>query len=192
MTGLQVLCSCDLAVPWTSYPVRFFHNTPDSQFAKYIVTRYIIDGMGKTITTEDYCALAEFRYEIRKFLIVSERIARSAGLQPQQYTMLLALRGLPAGKEPTIRFLSERLQIRHNSAVELVDRLVRRDLVRRYRSDDDSRKILIRLTSAGNVLIQKLVQSRFAELNSSQPVLAGALNRIVDIAKRRGAKKINK
>ncbi|MBZ5498689.1 MAG: hypothetical protein LAP85_20015 [Acidobacteriia bacterium] len=53
-----------------------------------------------TITADDYRALADFRYEIRKFLIVSERIARGAGLQPQQYTMLLALRGLPPDWEP--------------------------------------------------------------------------------------------
>ena len=145
--------------------------------------------MNKTITADDYRALAEFRYEIRKFLIVSERIARGAGLQPQQYTMLLALRGLPPDCEPTIVVLAERLQIRHNTAVELVNRLARRDLVRRYRSKSDSRKMLIQLTPAGDLLIEKLVRRRFDELVSGQPVLVKALNRIITVAGNRSPKK---
>jgi DNA-binding MarR family transcriptional regulator len=138
--------------------------------------------MDTTITAEDYRALADFRYEIRKFLIVSERIARSAGLQPQQYMMLLALRGLPPDMEPTIVVLAERMQIRHNSAVELLNRLAKRGLVRRYRSKSDSRKMLIRLTSTGDALIEELVRRRFDELVSGQPVLVNALNRIITVA----------
>ncbi len=141
--------------------------------------------MNRKIDNEDYRALAEFRYEIRKFLIASERIAHSAGLHPQQYMMLLALRGLPSAKEPTILVLAERLQIRHNSAVELVDRLVKRGLVRRHRSQSDSRKILVQLTSAGSALIEKVVQRRYDELVSSQPMLVKALNRVITIAKDR-------
>jgi DNA-binding MarR family transcriptional regulator len=138
--------------------------------------------MDTTITADDYRALADFRYEIRKFLIVSERIARGAGMQPQQYMMLLALRGLPPTMEPTIVVLAERMQIRHNSAVELINRLAKRGLVRRYRSKSDSRKMLIRLTSAGDVLIEEIVRRRFNELVSGQPVLVKALNRIITVA----------
>ena len=135
--------------------------------------------MTKNLVTEDYRALAEFRYQIRKFLTVSEEIARSGGLQPQQYMMLLTLRGLPAEKEPTVRVLAERLQIRHNSAVELADRLAKRTLVRRFRSKDDSRKVLIQLTPKGAALIEKLVRQRFVQLHSSQPALIAALNRVL-------------
>ena len=141
------------------------------------------------IADEDYRALAEFRYEIRKFLIVSERIACSAGIQPQQYMMLLALRGLPRDQEPTIVVLAERLQLRHNSAVELVNRLAQRGLVRRVRSESDSRKMLIRLTATGEALIEKLVMKRFDELVASQPVLVKALNRIITVARNRSAMK---
>ncbi len=135
--------------------------------------------MIKNLVTEDYRALAEFRYQIRRFLTVSEEIARSAGLQPQQYTMLLTLRGLPLTKEPTIRVLAERLQIRHNSAVELANRLADRTLISRVRSKDDSRKVLIRLTPKGAALIEKLVRKRFAQLHSSQPALIEALNNVL-------------
>ncbi len=135
--------------------------------------------MIKNLITEDYRALAEFRYQIRRFLTVSEEIARSAGLQPQQYTMLLTLRGLPVDQEPTIRVLAERLQIRHNSAVELANRLANRALISRVRSKSDSRKVLIQLTPKGAALIEKLVRKRFAQLHSSQPALIEALNSVL-------------
>jgi DNA-binding MarR family transcriptional regulator len=131
------------------------------------------------LVTEDYRALAEFRYQIRRFLSVSEEIARSSRLRPQQYMMLLTLRGLPMEKEPTIRVLAERLQIRHNSAVELANRLVKRGFIRRIRSENDSRKVLIQLTSKGSALIEQLVGKRFVELHSSQPELVRALNRVL-------------
>ncbi len=145
--------------------------------------------MEKQITVDDYRALAEFRFEIRKFLIVSERIARSAGLRPQQYLMLLALRGLPPDMEPTIAVLADRLQIRHNGAVQLVNRLAKRGFVRRYRSKSDARKMLVRLTPAGETLIERLVRKRFGELVSRQPVLVKALNRIIALARSRSTMK---
>jgi DNA-binding MarR family transcriptional regulator len=131
------------------------------------------------LATDDYRALAEFRYQIRKFLTVSEEIARSGGLQPQQYLMLLVLRGLPVNNEPTLLTLAERLQIRHNSAVELANRLAKRGLIRRSRSRDDSRKVFIRLTAKGTALIEQLVRKRFIQLHSSQPELVRALDRVL-------------
>jgi DNA-binding MarR family transcriptional regulator len=140
--------------------------------------------MNNNLVTEDYRALAEFRYQIRRFLTVSEEIARTGGLQPQQYLMLLTLRGLPEDNEPTIRFLAERLQVRHNSAVELVDRLAKLSLVGRVRSKEDSRKVLIQLTPKGLALIEKLVKMRFAQLQSIQPELISALNGVLFRAKK--------
>ena len=137
---------------------------------------------------EDYRALAEFRYQIRRFLAVSEKIAHGARLQPQQYAMLLILRGLPADREPTIVVLAERLQIRHNSAVELANRLAKRGLVRRIRSESDSRKVFLQLTGKGAALIEKLVRERFVQLHSSQPALVRALNRVLARGKNRGTR----
>jgi DNA-binding MarR family transcriptional regulator len=131
------------------------------------------------LENEDYRALAEFRYQIRRYLAVSDEMARSGGLRPQQYRMLLALRGLPESKEPTILVLAERLQIRHNSAVELVNRLARRGLIRRSRSAADSRKVFVQLTGKGAALIEKLVERRFVQLHSSQPELVKALHQVL-------------
>src|ERR1700682_5044007 len=90
--------------------------------------------MAKSMSSVEFRALAEFRYQIRQFLNGTEQTARAAGLEPQQYLFLLALRGLPAGREATIRELAERMQLRHHTAVEMVNRLERQQLLRRERS----------------------------------------------------------
>lgn len=136
------------------------------------------------LVTEDYQALAEFRHQIRRFLAVSDEIAYCGELRPQQYMMLLTLRGLPPDREPTLLVLAERLQIRHHSAVELANRLAKRGLIRRSRSENDSRKVLIQLTRKGLSLIEKLVNKRFTQLQSSQPELVKALNRVLARAQR--------
>ena len=71
----------------------------------------------------DYRALAEFRYQLRRFDRFSERAARAVGLEPQQHQLLLAVKGMPAGVHATIGLLAERLQVQHHTAVELVDRM---------------------------------------------------------------------
>src|SRR5437588_7061226 len=93
------------------------------------------------ISLTDYRALAEFRYQIRRFLRFSEEAAYAAGLEPQQHQLLLAIKGLPEGRKATIGELAERLQLRHHSTVELIDRLVKRELVERHRDEEDQRRV---------------------------------------------------
>src|SRR5258708_35343582 len=87
------------------------------------------------LSIADYQVLAEIRHQIRRFLHFSEQAAREAGLVPQQHQLLLALKGLPAGKKATISELAERLQLRHHSVVELMYRLVERGPIARLRHD---------------------------------------------------------
>jgi DNA-binding MarR family transcriptional regulator len=82
----------------------------------------------------DYQALADFRFEIRRFLNFSERLVHAAGMEPQQHQALLAIKGLPAHRVATVGVLAERLLIQHHSAVELVNRLEAKGLLRRARS----------------------------------------------------------
>src|SRR5260370_2532121 len=89
----------------------------------YIALRYSYF-MAKEITTAEYQALAELRYLIRKFVREGDAVAQTAGLEPQQYLLLLAIRGLPEGEEATIRALAGRLTLQHHSAVKLVDTLM--------------------------------------------------------------------
>lgn len=131
------------------------------------------------VTAAEYQALAEVRYQIRRFVRFSEREARRAGLEPQHHQALLALRGLPGGRAATVGELAERLQIEHHSAVELVDRLVQRGLVTRARAAADRRQVLLDLTPAGAALLRALSLLHRAELRESGPRLVRALNALL-------------
>jgi DNA-binding MarR family transcriptional regulator len=131
------------------------------------------------MTPDEYRALAEFRYRIRVFLNGSEQAARAKGLEPQQYLLLLAVRGLPLGREPSIRELAERMQLRHHSVVELVDRLESRLLLRRERSRVDRRQVIVHLTPRGERIISRLAKQRLDELRTAAPALVRALIAIV-------------
>src|SRR2546423_8257429 len=91
----------------------------------------------KRLTLSDYQALAEFRFQIRKFLHFSEHAVQDAGLERGQYQLMLAIKGIPEGVRPRIRELANRMQIQHNSAVELVNRLERGGDGRRERGLED-------------------------------------------------------
>lgn len=126
-----------------------------------------------------YRALAEFRYEIRRYLNFSERAARAAGIEPQQHQALLAVKGLPDGADATVGSLAEQLQIQHNSAVELAIRLESKGLVKRLRNSADHRQVLVILTERGEKLLRGLSAMHRAELRSAGPKLLRALKAAV-------------
>jgi DNA-binding MarR family transcriptional regulator len=127
------------------------------------------------ISAAGYRQLAEFRYRIRQFLHLSEEAARSKGIEPQQHQVLLAIRGLPVGSRPTVGALSERLCLRHNSTVELIDRLVEQGAVARRHSVQDRREVLIELTPHGEELLHQLSVVLWQELRVSGPALSESL-----------------
>jgi DNA-binding MarR family transcriptional regulator len=127
----------------------------------------------------NYKALAEFRYQIRRFLRFSEETARAAGLEPQQYQLMLALKGLPEESRHRVGEVAERLQIQHHSTVELVDRLARRGLVKRRRSESDRREVLLELTPRGDKLLQELALHHRSELREVGPDLVVALKKVI-------------
>src|SRR4051794_7719123 len=83
---------------------------------------HIYSGQPRPLTNSEYKALSEFRYQLRKYLRFMEGHARIAGLQPQQYQLLLAIKGLPEGSVPRVSILAERMQLNHNTLVELAER----------------------------------------------------------------------
>ena len=127
----------------------------------------------------DYRALAELRHQIRCFLTFSEQEARTAGLEPQQHQLLLAVKGLPEGARPTVSTLAERLRLRHHTVVGLVDRLVTAKLAARRQSKQDRREILVELTPKGERVLRGLSVLHQAELRSAAPALLDALEAIV-------------
>jgi DNA-binding MarR family transcriptional regulator len=131
----------------------------------------------------DYTALAEFRYEIRRYLNFAKRAARGTGIEPQQYQSLLAIKGLPQREKSTVGALAEQMQVAHQSAVELSGRLEQNGWIRRERSHADRREVLLRLTSRGERLLAKLSLSHRNELRTAEPKLIRALQ--MAVARRR-------
>lgn len=137
------------------------------------------DTAGEDIVLADYQALAEFRYQMRRFLRFSEQAARAVGLEPQQHQLLLAVKGLPGDKLATIGTLAERLQIEHHSTVELIDRLAEKGLVERHRDDADMRRVLVSLTPAGEDILRSLSLYHRAELRSNGLSLVRSLEHLI-------------
>ncbi len=127
----------------------------------------------------NYKAMAELRYQIRRFLRFSENAARQAGIEPQQHQLLLAVRGLPDALKPTIGVLAERMQLQHHSTVELIDRLVERNFLFRLRSTDDKRQVLVKLTHDGEDFLKRLSLHHLQELQSAGPTFVNVLQSLI-------------
>lgn len=127
----------------------------------------------------DYWTLAELRYYIRRFLRARELAAREVGIEPQQYLLLLQVKGLEGRQPTTIRALAERLQLQHHSAVGLVDRLARRGYVARRRDSRDGREVLVELRPAGETVLRRLALFSVQELRTEGPALVATLKRLI-------------
>ncbi len=133
----------------------------------------------KRLTLSDYQALAEFRYQIRRFLRFSEQAVHAAGLERGQYQLMLAIKGMPEGVRPRIRELADRMHIQHHSAVELINRLEAGGYVLRARAQDDRREVLLALTPKGERVLGELALHHHEELRSAAPSLVAALQRLM-------------
>ena len=123
------------------------------------------------ISESGYLALASFRHALRNFLHFSADAARAAGLSAPQHQALLAIKGLSTREQVSIGRLAERLFLRHHSTVEMVDRLVKKRLLKRSPSKEDRRKVLVSLTVQGEALIKRLSAAHLDELRRIGPEL---------------------
>ena len=135
-------------------------------------------GKNGSLLEAEYVALVEFRYQLRRFSRSMEEQVRRLGANPQQYQVVLAVRGLPAGQIPTVGRLAERMQLNHNTMVELVDRCERAGLLRRARSAADRRQVTIVVTGQGDALLRKLGAAAREELRERGPSLVKAVLRL--------------
>jgi DNA-binding MarR family transcriptional regulator len=140
----------------------------------------------KDLSIEQYRSLAEFRYQIRRFLGFSEEQVRAAGMEPQQHQLLLAIKGLPDGERASIGELAGRLQLKHHSTVELVNRLEKAGYVARSADEQDRRQVIVHLTHSGASILRKLSIAHHEELEIAGPGLAKALR---SLALQHGMKK---
>lgn len=141
----------------------------------------------RTLAVSELRALADFRFEIRKYLAFAEGEAARAGIEPKQYQLMLALAAMPEGEPATIGALAERLLTRHHSVVGLVDRLEAKRLVRRARSDDDGRFVSVSLTAAGTQVLEALSLLHQDELVRTAPAVVATLQAILRGAKQKGS-----
>ncbi len=141
------------------------------------------------ITENEYQALGELRYRIRRFLQEGDATAIQAGLERQQYLLLLTIRGLPTGQEATISALAERLSLRHHSTVELVDRMEKRGYVKRIRGREDRRRVLVSLQPRGEKLLEKVVEQRIIELRANGRALVAAISALLEPRRRASREK---
>jgi len=149
----------------------------DSKELKY----YAVEMRSRRLASGDYDLLrklADFRFELRAFLHFSESAAQEAGLQPQQHQLLLQVAGAPETVLATVAYVAKRLALKHNSAVELVDRSEREGLLRRTSDAGDKRRAILRLTRKGKQIIAKLSDEHARELNEMAPRLIAALNKV--------------
>ncbi len=130
------------------------------------------------LSLADYQALAAFRLSLREFLAFSAAAARAAGLTPQQHQALLAIKGAPAGEMLSIQDLSAHLHIKHNTTVELLDRLEKAKLVRRRRDLANRRQVRIALTARAERLLQRLSAAHLKELQAMRPALLTLLKQL--------------
>ena len=134
----------------------------------------------------DYATLAELRYQIRRFLRTREVAARAAGVEPQQYLVLLQVKGLHGHGATTIGALAERLQIHHHATVQLIDRLERAGMVERRRDGRDRREVVVELRPRGEAILRKLALYSVAEIKREGPALVSSLRRLVRRSGRKG------
>ena len=124
------------------------------------------------LSKEEFEALAQFRFGIRNYLRFSEEAVRSHGVQPQQYQLMLALKGFPGRETARIRDLADALQLRHHSVVGLIDRAQERGLVHRTSDPLDERVVQVSLTARGQRLLERLSALHHDELKRIGAALA--------------------
>ena len=126
-----------------------------------------------------YQALAEFRCQLRKFLLISEEAAHQAGLHPQQHQLLLAIAGAGPDVRPSIAYAANVLGLKHNSVVELANRCEKEGLLRRAVDPEDGRRVCLKITARGAKVLDKLSHMHLQELHVLAPHLIEALQTVV-------------
>jgi DNA-binding MarR family transcriptional regulator len=140
----------------------------------------------RDLSDDEYASLAQTRRVLRRMQAFSERAAETADLRPRQYQLLLMLRGLVKdGQDASVSDLADWLQVRHHTAVGLVDRMSSRGLIERRPDPGDGRRVLVTLTDSGRVALRQLAIPHRDELRVLAPSLLDALRHVVDPASQR-------
>ena len=120
----------------------------------------------RRMSKADFETLANFRYQLRRFLRFSEEVTRSSGVTPLQYQLMLQIKGFPGREWATVAELAERLQSKHHGMVALISRCEAAGLVQRNASRSDQRRVEVTLTAEGAKCLEHLARLHRDELHS--------------------------
>lgn len=121
--------------------------------------------MNASVTPQDYHSLAALRYVLRRFLRFSKELLGSkAHLTPEQYEALLALKAFSTENGLTVGELSEKVQVKHHTAVSLTDKLAARKLLTKRKRGRDRRYVYVKLTAAGNRVVSAMAAAHRREI----------------------------
>ena len=129
-------------------------------------------------TAQSFDDWADLRYHVHRLLRAREEAARAAGLEPQQYLLLLQVKVMQGRQPPTIGALAERLQLCHQSTVELIDWLVDRGILARLPVGRDRSEVFVELRSPGETILKRLERYSQSELEAEGTALVSALQRV--------------
>jgi DNA-binding MarR family transcriptional regulator len=139
------------------------------------------------LSDQDYRALGQFRRAMREFLAFGQQSSREHGLSAQQHQALLAIRSHEAPDPMTVGELAQCLMVKNHTAVELVGRLVERELVARRQSDDDRRRVLLELRPRGAQILEDISVLNLGQLEETADILADLMATVRRIERSQGA-----
>lgn len=123
--------------------------------------------------------LVEFWFRVQEFLRTRRAFAKSEGLDPREYELLLMLKALAGRRSVNVSFIAENLFVHHHVAAGMVKDLARRGLVSAQRSQRDRRSLSLRLTREGDALLARIVERSVEGLASEGPEIIASLGRIL-------------
>ncbi|HEY6455608.1 MAG TPA: MarR family transcriptional regulator [Steroidobacteraceae bacterium] len=139
-------------------------NTGFAKWPEFIAPTVTSTSPETAVTKRQYETLANFRYQLRRYLRYSERVTRTQGITPLQYQLMLQVQGYPGRDWATVSELAERLQAKHHGVVALLTRCAKRGLLARRASASDRRSVEVRLTPKGRKTLQRIAQLHLEEL----------------------------
>ncbi|MEO9109231.1 MAG: MarR family transcriptional regulator [Jatrophihabitantaceae bacterium] len=122
------------------------------------------------MSDRDYARLLAVRTRLRRFESWSAAQAAEFGLTASQHQLLLAVRGDSSEFGPTIGEVADYLMVRHNTAVELIDRTQDLGLLDRRRDSTDHRVVRLALTGEGRARLAALSEAHIEELSGLIPM----------------------
>jgi DNA-binding MarR family transcriptional regulator len=113
-------------------------------------------GQGK-LTEQDYQRAAEFRRALCDLLRAMDERAAEQGLTPQQYALLLSVRGHPRYPGLCIGDVAAALSLGYGRTSKVVDCCVRKGLVHRMEDPSNRRRSLVWLTDSGQEILDAVI-----------------------------------